>query len=344
MSRGRGVRKDNRSNADHDNSARHVRLYARDASLTNGAMDAEPGELRAALERALSLIPGQSAPISLAAVLERYIASKRPTWKPNSKRKFERIFRDCWSRYGCMSVGEISAEFAAQVLADAHTPSAQRERLAFLAAAWRWANANGMISRALPWSAKGPAAKARDRWLEPPELARFWDALETLERRTIHPGSFRALRLIAWTACRISEVCELESARVDLRLGLFRLRDSKTGPRDVPVAPRVVAYLRACNLGKWVCPSSTGDSHVRQQRVGVDLARVCDLAKLSDVSPHTLRHTWATNALLAGVPLEHVRIALGHSTAFMTSRYGHLTATHVRASIDKATETVAKRS
>lgn len=346
--RSRGKRAVTRQNATRS----ELRSDKRDYVLGNEGEKSSPEQsvspvsdvetLRNVLETALAGLGAPVASTSLGSTIELYLAAKRPTWKPNSRRKNERLAADLAELYGSLGLHEISRSFGQTVLADAHAPSSKRERLALLAAVWRWSMAEGIVSRPVPWGRlKGPAAGKKDRWLDEKELSRFWSALDALEPHSIHPGSFRAIRLIALTGCRVSEICQLRSKHIDWTLGILRLPDSKTGPRDVPVATRVIAYLRALEPKSWVCPTADGKP-VGQQRVWSDLARVCQRADLEGVSPHVLRHTWATHALLAGVPIEHVRIALGHATAYMTSRYGHLAARDVRISIDKATESVAR--
>ncbi|HEK9316002.1 TPA: site-specific integrase [Streptococcus equi subsp. equi] len=42
------------------------------------------------------------------------------------------------------------------------------------------------------------------------------------------------------------------------------------------------------------------------------------------VTPHMMRHFFATQGQIAGVPIEHMAAALGHSTSYMTSKYTHI--------------------
>ena len=42
------------------------------------------------------------------------------------------------------------------------------------------------------------------------------------------------------------------------------------------------------------------------------------------VTPHTMRHFFATQGQIAGVPVEHMAAALGHSTSYMTQKYTHI--------------------
>src|SRR5207253_3594841 len=51
---------------------------------------------------------------------------------------------------------------------------------------------------------------------------------------------------------------------------------------------------------------------------------------------HTLRHTFASRAVMAGVDIRTVQELMGHSTITMTMRYTHLSPAHLRAAVNKA--------
>ena len=63
-------------------------------------------------------------------------------------------------------------------------------------------------------------------------------------------------------------------------------------------------------------------------------AKRCGINK--SITPHTLRHSFATHLLRGGAPLRHVQEILGHASITTTQVYTHLTSDHVRAEYDKA--------
>jgi len=64
------------------------------------------------------------------------------------------------------------------------------------------------------------------------------------------------------------------------------------------------------------------------------IAEACDLAKIKPANFHVLRHTWASHAVMNGVPLLLVAKNLGHSTTRMVEKhYGHLAPSYVADAI-----------
>src|SRR5439155_24310829 len=59
------------------------------------------------------------------------------------------------------------------------------------------------------------------------------------------------------------------------------------------------------------------------------------IAKLDDVNFHTLRHTFASWAVMRGVSLKELQELLGHSSLAMTMRYAHLAPEHLRAAVSR---------
>src|SRR5699024_5622641 len=73
-----------------------------------------------------------------------------------------------------------------------------------------------------------------------------------------------------------------------------------------------------------------------QQAVRLELTRAAAAAGLDHVTPHQLRHTYATALVNAGVSLQALMSLLGHVSAQMSLRYGQLFDTTVRAEYERA--------
>ncbi len=70
------------------------------------------------------------------------------------------------------------------------------------------------------------------------------------------------------------------------------------------------------------------------KELNLRLAEVCAKAGLRRITWHVLRHTFATNAAMRGVPLQIVQQLLGHSTVKTTERYAHVAPSMLRTAID----------
>jgi integrase/recombinase XerD len=140
-------------------------------------------------------------------------------------------------------------------------------------------------------------------------------------------------RLVLWvlldTGLRVSELCSLTGESIQWQQRAIRVK-GKGGPfgkrskiRVVPMSPRVRALLEpyfALNQKWFVGPRAA-------QKI---VKRVANRAKLAqDVTPHILRHTWATLALQKGLSLAAVQKILGHDRLATTAIYLNLTDAHV---------------
>jgi site-specific recombinase XerD len=132
---------------------------------------------------------------------------------------------------------------------------------------------------------------------------------------------------LAHTGVRVSELLHLQRADVDLGNGRLVIRGGK-GARDrVVYLTSVAAQALAAHIcalppdAVWLW--GEGDQRMTDQHVRYRLRR-WGAACAVQVSPHRLRHTFATRLLNGGMPLDTIRRLLGHRTLSMTQRYAHL--------------------
>ena len=175
----------------------------------------------------------------------------------------------------------------------------------------------------------------RTRSLSPVEYRSFGVALDALEEEGANPVAVRAIRVLALSGCRRGEIYGLRKAEVDAHHQCIRFDDTKTG-QQVRAVGRTVMDLIQTSPGKedvaFVFPAKRSDGHMKDVKV---FRKACELAKLEDVTIHTLRHSFAT----AANELEYSEITiaglLGHGRHSTTARYTHL--------IDHALVTAADR-
>ncbi|MGA7540614.1 MAG: site-specific integrase [Steroidobacteraceae bacterium] len=178
------------------------------------------------------------------------------------------------------------------------------------------------------------ADSARLRWLTVDEAQRLQNAARADLRALVSAGLN--------TGCRAGELLALRAGDYDSRSNTLLIADSKSGkPRRVPLTDDGVALFERLTAGKpedeSLFPRADGSSWYRVALVRA-MRSACSAAKVRPAATfHTLRHTYASHLVQAGVPLIFVAETLGHSDARMvTKHYGHLAPSHVADAIRAA--------
>lgn len=185
--------------------------------------------------------------------------------------------------------------------------------------------------------------RARDRFYSDEELKRVGAALAEAERaRTIGEGPIAALRLLAFTGCRASEILELRWADVDLTAGVLRLPDAKAGARAVPLgAPAIALLTELPHIGQYVVTGRKPGSVLTLPALEAAWKKVRTTAGLTNARVHDLRHTVGTYAGQAGLNAFTVRDVLGHKGLAMTGRYVSADTAPLRRAADEVAGRVA---
>jgi site-specific recombinase XerD len=169
----------------------------------------------------------------------------------------------------------------------------------------------------------GKRPKTLPSVLSPDEVARFLDAAR--------PGRERTLLDVAYSCGpRLQELLGLRVRDIDSGRMVLHIRRGK-GNKDrfVPLSPRLLevlrSYWRACKPATWLFPGVDPDKPLTDGTVQRLCQRIAKRAGLSKrVTPHTLRHSFATHLLEAGVDLLSVQALLGHSHFNTTAKYLHI--------------------
>lgn len=183
----------------------------------------------------------------------------------------------------------------------------------------------------------------RERYLSEAEIQILGDVLSLCERdgsETPHVAA--AFRLLLLTGCRLSEIQTAKWDYVTDR-GL-ELPDTKTGKRCIPMpsaARAVLSALPRTSDNPYIIEGKLLGSHVTDlQR---PWRRIRELAGLSDVRIHDLRHTYASIAVSGGMPIQMVGRLLGHTQIQTTLRYAHLADDPVRAAAEENSAVIFAR-
>ena len=174
-------------------------------------------------------------------------------------------------------------------------------------------------------------AVARKRYLSIPEAQRLLNAAQ---------GDFRALVQAALqTGARYSELTRLKVHDFDAASCTVGIGKSKAGrPRRVYLTEEGTAFFHSITVGR------SGDELMLHHHGGKPWARsdqwwpMHHAVKRAKLDPpdsfHTLRHTYASLALMNGVPMQVVSENLGHAdTRMIEKHYGHLAPSHKRDAI-----------
>ena len=180
------------------------------------------------------------------------------------------------------------------------------------------------------------------RFLSREEIGRLHAALDAraAARTTFEPQA-DIIRLLLFTGCRKTEIMTLRWQ--DVGDDVLRLADSKTGPRTVPLnAPaRAVLERQRRGEGEFVFPSPRNPQLPRSGELWLWYA-VRKEAGLDDVRLHDLRHSYASQAVLQGIPLPAVARLLGHRHPRMTLRYAHVGDRETQAAAERIGTEIAR--
>ena len=189
------------------------------------------------------------------------------------------------------------------------------------------------ISSLLP-KAKGVPNGLRDS-LSAEQLTTYYIAADACHEpvRTI-------LLLLPRTGLRISEICNLEYRDIVERQGVmgFQFRGKREVERFVPLnrtARMALDQYRATAFpGRWVFPGYQ-DGPITPHAVRKVTRQLGeDFESLAGLSPHILRHTYATSLLKKGTDLRTLQALLGHQSITTTARYLHPDAEMLRDAVE----------
>ena len=165
----------------------------------------------------------------------------------------------------------------------------------------------------------------RGRRLSDEEYAVLGAALRQGEAEGIWPAAIAAARFLALTGWRSGEALALKWSDVDLARRTARLTDTKTGLSIRPLSYAACDVLRTLpriGAAELVFPATRGDGRM----IGFPKlwARIAKLGALfADVTPHTLRHSFASLSADLGYSEITIAALIGHRGQSVTSRYTH---------------------
>ncbi len=249
-------------------------------------------------------------------------------------------------RRGLSATSAAHGDLAAFLSGLGVAPSTLARKVACLRSFYRHLRREGAIEHDPTADLRGPRKPQRlPRVLTREQVARLLE-----QPRGTDPLALRDRALLeVMYACglRASEAIGLEPADVDLEEGLLCARGKGSKERIVPIGRQAVAALLAyCRAGRPVLMQAARNASARQQsqlflnsrgggltrqglyKIVQGHARSAGLHER--MSPHTLRHSFATHLLAGGCDLRSLQEMLGHADLATTQVYTHLSAERLK--------------
>jgi integrase/recombinase XerD len=173
-----------------------------------------------------------------------------------------------------------------------------------------------------------------DRLLEAPDLAK--------------PTGLRdraMIELLYSSGLRVSELCELQLSDLNEELGVVRVMGKGNKERLIPVGRSAVAALGEYQrTGRPLLLRGRGSKYLFVTARGTRMSRQCfwtllrhcgtKAGILRRLTPHVLRHSFATHLLEGGADLRSVQTMLGHADISTTQIYTHVMRSRLREIVD----------
>ncbi|MCD6222010.1 site-specific integrase [bacterium] len=188
-----------------------------------------------------------------------------------------------------------------------------------------------MFKKAVEWGylKENPARKIKKlkvqekkiRYLTDREIKRILDVCDE-EWRDI-------FLFFLYTGLRLSEFVNLSWDDVDFKKGLIAVQKTKSyKARYIPMSKEIRSILKKWRKREKPCKFSA-------DYISHKVREICKKVGIFDVSPHILRHTFASRLVMNGVPLRVVKELLGHSDIKTTMVYSHLAPDYMKGIEEK---------
>lgn len=205
-----------------------------------------------------------------------------------------------------------------------------------------------IYNKGISWGAfrkQNPAAgiekfklQSRDRFIQPDELPRFFQALANEPNEKIR--DYVILSLL--TGARQANVLGMKWDQISFERNEWRIPDTKNGtPQTITLPPEAVEVLRnrkpdkAEKLEMYVFPGDGKTGHLVEPKAG--WRRILQRAEIADLRIHDLRRTLGSWQARTGASLAIIGKSLNHKSTSTTAIYARLDLDPVRESVERAT-------
>lgn len=213
-----------------------------------------------------------------------------------------------------------------------------------------------IYNKAIEWGYKGDnptnninkfKEKSRDRFIQPDELPRFFQALEEEENKVAKDYIYTSL----YTGARKGNVLAMKWEQINFTTKQWRISDPKNGePLTIPLSDLAINILKRRKIEnkkleltkvqyQWVFPSlSSSSGHLADPKKA--WKRVLQKADIKDLRLHDIRRTLGSYQAISGASTNIIQKTLGHKSQAATAIYARMNLDPVRQSMDKALDLI----
>jgi integrase/recombinase XerC len=238
-------------------------------------------------------------------------------------------------------------EFLAYLYAQNYTKSTTARKLATLRSFYKFLIRKGVCTINPLATIRTPKQEKRlPKCLDLEQVQKLLEAPGEADILSVRDKAM--LEVLYSSGIRVSELVELKMEDIDLTEGVLRVTGKGRKDRLTPIGSQAIKaiqkYLDMRNADPRI--AATGTGRVFLNKHGESLSTRSVRRKLDKylvqagldpgISPHTLRHSFATHLLNNGADLRSVQELLGHQSLSTTQIYTHLTTTRVKEAYDAA--------
>lgn len=211
--------------------------------------------------------------------------------------------------------------------------STANKALYLLSSFWQWCQSCDYLPKGhnpCQYVKKGKNKKIEIKVLDRDTYKKFFETLERGPKDSpYHERFFHAIKVLALTGCRSAEIKKLTIKEVDLEQKLLRLKDSKTGARDVKLSDLAaqeiqVAINRARRLNSPYVFPGIRDPQKPMKDPRKAFIWILENAGLDHRRIHDLRHSFISMGVNMGENIMAIKDAAGHSRVTTTESYSHM--------------------
>ena len=238
-------------------------------------------------------------------------------------------------------------EFLAYLAAQNYTKSTTARKLATLRSFYKYAIKRGLVATSPLTTIRTPKQERRlPKCLDLEQVQKLLDAPGEGDILCLRDKAM--LEVLYSSGIRVSELVELDTTDIDLTEGILRVRGKGRKDRLTPIGSQAILALKKYFIARQADPKmNTSDAHrvflnkhgesLSTRSVRRKLDKYLGMAGLDPgISPHTLRHSFATHLLNNGADLRSVQELLGHQSLSTTQVYTHLTTQRKKDVYDSA--------